>query len=421
MEVEVNLYKPKLNEIHSALARVREVAIETPLQYNHYFSEKWRANIQFKREDLQVVRSYKLRGAYNKIAQLSPSEKKAGVVCASAGNHAQGVAFSCAKLKIKGSIFMPLTTPRQKIEQVELFGKDWVSIYLVGDSFDDAQASALMFSEEHKKAFVPPFDDEKVIEGQATIGLEILVQSTEPIDYLILPVGGGGLAAGVSEVFKLLSPQTKIIGVEPKGAPSMLTSINNGYNTKLEKIDKFIDGASVQKVGNLNFEICKNNLDQMLVIDEGAVCSTILKLYNKNAIVAEPAGALSIAALKNLEVEIQGKNVVCLLSGGNNDITRMEEIKEKALIYEGFKHYFIVRFAQRSGSLREFVLKVLGPTDDITHFEYNKKNSRTNGSAIVGIVIQDKKDFKPLLQRMQDSQFFDQYLNENEYLLNFLV
>jgi threonine dehydratase len=421
METLAKTYHPELNDVRSALVKVHEIAEQTPLQKNVFYSEKYGANVHFKREDLQVVRSYKIRGAFNKISSLSLLEKNKGVVCASAGNHAQGVALSCSKLKIRGSIFMPLTTPKQKIEQVEMFGKEWIQIYLVGDTFDDAQYAANNFCKEKEATFVHPFDDEKVIEGQATIALEILSQSQDPIDYLFLPIGGGGVAAGVSEVFKLLSPNTKIIGVEPLGAPSMKTSISQNVNTRLDHIDKFIDGASVQKVGDLNFEICRKNLDHISLVDEGLVCSTILELYNKNAIVAEPAGALSISVLNEYQEEIKNKNVVCLVSGGNNDITRTEEIKEKALLYEKLKHYFIVRFPQRSGALKDFVLKVLGPNDDITYFEYNKKNSRIHGSAVVGIVIEQEEDFEPLLEKMKQFHFYDQYLNENENLLNFLV
>lgn len=421
MKIENSIYQPKLEDVKEALQLVRQVADQTPLQLNPFYSSRYKANIHLKREDLQSVRSYKIRGAFNKIAQLSESERTKGIVCASAGNHAQGVALACAKLKLKGAIFLPLTTPQQKIDQIELFGQEWISIFLKGDTFDDAQSSAKAYQTEYGATFIPPFDDEKVIEGQATIALELLEQSTQTIDYLILPVGGGGLASGISEIFALLSPETKIIGVEPKGAPSLKKALEKDYNFKLDQIDKFVDGAAVQKVGDLNFELCRKNLHDCINVDEGLICSTILELYNKNAIVAEPAGALSIAALKYLEDQIQGKNVVCLLSGGNNDSSRTEEIRERAMIYENRKHYFIVRFPQRAGALKEFVLKVLGPEDDITYFQYNKKNSRTRGSAVIGIEMKDASGFDSLVSRMKEFHFFETYLNENENLLNFLV
>jgi threonine dehydratase len=269
--------------------------------------------------------------------------------------------------------------------------------------------------------FIHPFDDLKVIEGQATIALEMLEQSNVPIDYLFLPVGGGGLASGVSSVFKQLSPDTKIIGVEPTGAPSMSTSIKNGVNTKLKTIDKFIDGASVQKVGDLNFKFCLENLTNMVTVDEGKVCQTILDLYNKDAIVVEPAGALAVSVLDDFKDEIKGKNVVCLISGSNNDIMRTEEIKERALLYAGIKHYFIVRFPQRAGALKEFISEVLGPKDDITHFEYSKKHNRNTGPAVIGIELGGEETVDELISRMIERKFFGEYLNDNPDLFQMLV
>lgn len=410
-----------LENVKKAASLLRDVVLETPLQKNQYLSEKYEANIVFKREDLQEVRSYKIRGAYHKISSLTGEELEQGVVCASAGNHAQGVAFSCKAKKIKGVIFMPTTTPNQKIEQVKMFGGDYVEVVLNGDTYDDASYAATDYCKEKKMSFVHPFHDIKVIEGQATIALEILAQSKTPVDYLFLPVGGGGLAAGVSSIFKELSPYTKIIGVEPKGAPSMSVSIINGFNTKIENIDKFIDGASVQKVGDLNFEICKENLDEMVTVHEGKVCQTILDLYNKNAIVVEPAGALTTAVLGQFSNEIKGKNVVCLISGSNNDITRTEEIKELALLYSGHKHYFIIKFPQRAGALREFLIDILGPNDDITHFEYSKKNNRDSGPAIVGLEIKNPSDLDELILKMKTKKFFGEYLNDKPDLFQVLI
>ena len=409
---------PNLDDIYKAAERLKKVVIHTPLQQNLNLSERYEANIFLKREDLQIVRSYKIRGAYNKMAQLP---KDAIVVCASAGNHAQGVAYACRVMGIKGTIFMPTTTPNQKVKQVKMFGKDKVEVQLVGDTFDDAFAASLKFCEDQNATFVHPFDDLKVMEGQGTVGLEIFKDSDVKIDYLLLAIGGGGgLVSGVSTLFKQLSPHTKIIGVEPLGAPAMKTSLDKGELVTLNEIDKFVDGAAVKRVGELTFEICKQNLDKVLLVPEGKVCSTILQLYNEEAIVAEPAGALTIAALDFIQDEIKGKNVVCLISGGNNDITRTEEIKERSLLYEGLKHYFIIRFPQRAGALREF-LNLLGPEDDITLFEYVKKTSRENGPALVGIELKDKNEFEPLLQRMNQSRITYEYINDRQDLFGFLV
>jgi threonine dehydratase len=408
---------PNVDDIFQAAERLRKVAIHTPLQQNLNLSDRYEANIFLKREDLQIVRSYKIRGAYNKMAQLP---KDSIVVCASAGNHAQGVAYACRVMSIKGTIFMPTTTPNQKVKQVKMFGKEFVEVRLVGDTFDDSFAASLKFCEEQKAIFVHPFDDLQVIEGQATVGLEIFKDADVKIDYLLLAIGGGGLVSGVSTVFKQLSPHTKIIGIEPLGAPAMKTSLEKGELVTLAEIDKFVDGAAVKRVGDLTFEICKQNLDDVLLVPEGKVCSTILQLYNEEAIVAEPAGALTIAALDFIADEIKGKNVVALVSGGNNDITRTEEIKERSLLYEGLKHYFIIRFPQRAGALREF-LQVLGPDDDITHFEYVKKTYREQGPALVGIELKDKSEFEPLLQRMNQSRITYEYINDRQDLFGFLV
>ncbi|UMB55548.1 threonine ammonia-lyase IlvA [Lutibacter sp. A64] len=410
-----------LEEIYKAQQSIRGVVQATPLVFMKNFSEYYNANIYFKREDLQVVRSYKIRGAYNKIQGLSKNELQNGIVCASAGNHAQGVAFACKKLKVQGTVFMPVTTPAQKIQQVSMFGGSFVDVKLIGDSFDDSQKAASEFCELHKSTFVHPFDDIDVIAGQGTIGLEILNDIDTQVDYLYMPVGGGGLASGVGSVFKTLSPATKLIGVEPKGAPSLTTSLEKGENTTLSEIEKFVDGAAVKRMGDLTFEFCKNLLDGTDTICEGLICETILKVYNENALVVEPAGALAIAALEKQKEQIKGKTVVCIVSGGNNDITRMEEMKERALLYQGLKHYFIIRFPQRAGALKEFVVDVLGPNDDIAYFEYTKKNNRDKGPAVVGIELKSKNDFKPLIERMEQKGFLSEYLNENQQLFQFLV
>ena len=422
MKAEVSSqYLPKVQDIQEASTRMKDVVEHTPLTRNLNLSDRHDANIYLKREDLQIVRSYKIRGAYNRISTLDKAKLKNGVVCASAGNHAQGVAYSCHLLGIHGTIVMPSITPKQKIKQVQMFGKGHIDIILEGDTYDDANRHAMKLCKDKEAAFIPPFDDPKVIEGQGTVGLEILQNANFQIDFLLIPIGGGGLAAGVASVFKTLSPETKLIGVEPEGAPAMLRSIEAGEIVTLENIDKFVDGAAVQKVGELTFPICKELLDEVMIIPEGKICTTILQLYNEEAIVVEPAGALSITALEFLGDRIKGKNVVSIVSGSNNDITRTEEIKERSLLYEGLKHYFIVRFPQRAGALQEFVNEVLGPDDDITHFEYNKKNSREKGPAVIGIELKIRSDFNHLIQRMDDKGMVYEYLNDRPDLFQFLI
>ena len=410
-----------LEQVEVAKAGLDQVIIETPLVPNYNLSEQYQANILLKREDTQVVRSYKIRGAYNKISRLPAADQRKGVVCASAGNHAQGVAMSCQILNIPGVIFMPAPTPTQKVDQVKMFGRMAVDIHLTGDTFDDAQTEALAYCKKHGLTFIPPFDDEKVIEGQATIALEVLKQAQNPIDYLFLPIGGGGLAAGMSTIFKTVSPQTRVIGVEPAGAPAMYLSLQKGKLVTLDSIDKFVDGAAVKRVGEKTFSLCREHLDEVTLVEEGKLCSSLIKMYNESGIVLEPAGALSIAALDHFREEIKGKNVVCLLSGSNNDITRTEEIRERSLLFEGLKHYFIVKFPQRAGALKEFVAEVLGPQDDIVHFEYSKKTSREKGPALVGIELKSKDDLQPLMERMIARNFFGEYLNDKPDLFCYLV
>jgi len=415
------IYKPQLKAVKEAAERISKVVVKTPLMQSFTYSKKFSANVMLKREDLQQVRSYKIRGAYNKISSLPQEQLDKGVICASAGNHAQGVAFACNKLQVKGVIYMPITTPRQKVEQTNMFGGQWVEVVLKGDTFDDSFKSSKKHADKLGLVFIHPFDDEKVIEGQATIGLEILEQATEPIDYVFAPLGGGGLLAGLSSMFKELSPNTKIIGVEPEGAASMTSSLKEGKLVELKSIERFVDGAAVQKVGSRNFEICKQNLDKMITVPEGKICQSILDLYNQDAIVVEPAGAMAISALDFFAEEIKGKNVVCIVSGSNNDITRTAEIKERALLYAGLKHYFVISFPQRAGALKDFLEKVLGPKDDITHFEYSKKHHRENAPAVVGIEINDPADFKPLVDRMKANNFYGEYLNDKPNLFQYLV
>ncbi|MDM1066075.1 threonine ammonia-lyase IlvA [Myroides odoratimimus] len=410
-----------LTKVYQAQQNIARVVVQTPLMKNLNLSTVYQADIYLKREDLQPVRSYKLRGAYNKVITLTPDEQSGGVVCASAGNHAQGVAFACHHLDIHATIFMPITTPKQKIDQVKLFGKDKVNIVLKGDTFDACYAEASLYCKENKAVFIHPFDDEEVIAGQGTVALEVLQAMKEPIDYVFVPIGGGGLAAGVSTVFKHLSPHTHIVGVEPAGAASMQTSIQENVNTALNTVDTFVDGAAVKRVGDLNFAICKESLHDVITVAEGKVCTTILKLYNEEALVVEPAGALSIAALDLYKDKLVGKKVVCIVSGSNNDITRTEEIKERSLLYEGLKHYFIVNFPQRPGALKEFVNEVLGKDDDITYFQFSKKNNRERGPAVVGIELANRLDYDHLIKQLEKHNFNYQYLNDNEALFTHLV
>ena len=404
----------------AASQRLADVVKHTPLIYNSKLSEKYDCEIYLKREDLQIVRSYKLRGAYNMISQLTLEELSRGVVCASAGNHAQGVAFSCDKLGTKGVIFMPEITPRQKVKQTEMFGNGSVELVLVGDTFDDCLMEALAYTKEHNMTFIPPFDNYSIIEGQGTVGVEIF-EDLPGVEVVIMPIGGGGLAAGVGSYLKNENPNIQLIGVEPEGAPSMLKAFEHGGPITLPEINRFVDGASVKRVGNLTYDLCTKVLDNMLLVAEGKICTTILKLYNEDAIVVEPAGALSVAILDACKDKIKGKTVVCVVSGGNNDIERMQEIKEKSLLYEGLKHYFIVRFPQRPGALKLFVNNVLGPHYDITRFEFIKKTNKENGPALVGIELTDRTDYDALVQRMKEFKFEIIELNNDKTLFEYLV
>ena len=404
----------------TAAERLKNIVIKTPLQLNTNLSRKYDCNVYLKREDLQIVRSYKIRGAYNMMVSLPASDLEKGVVCASAGNHAQGFAYSCKKLGVQGIVFMPTITPSQKINQTKMFGEGFIEIKLIGDTFDDCANAAKIYTAENNLTFIPPFDDLKIIEGQGTVGLEILAELSD-IDFVIVPVGGGGLSAGVGSYFKQHSPTTKIIGVEPKGAPSMHQALLVGKPILLDTIEKFVDGAAVKKVGEITFPICKKILSEMILVDEGKICTTILNLYNEDAIVAEPAGALAIAALEQCAEKIKGKNIVCIIGGGNNDIDRMQEIKERSLQYENLKHYFLISFAQRPGALKEFVNLVLGPNDDITRFEYLQKHNKEKAPALVGIELKNKADYKILLENLNAYKINFTEVKSDDQLFSYLV
>jgi threonine dehydratase len=411
-------------DFHAAAKRLSKIVNRTPLSFNQALSRKYNCRVFLKREDLQIVRSYKLRGAYNMMVSLPADQLAKGVVCASAGNHAQGFAYSCHKLGVKGVVFMPSVTPRQKINQTRMFGEDNIEIVLIGDTFDDTNIAARQYTQDHDMTFIPPFEDLRIIEGQATVAVEILEDlpaDEKPVDYLFVPVGGGGLASGTGAYFKTYSPATKVIGLEPEGAPSMLSAFQAGHPVTLDRIDRFVDGAAVKRVGELTYSICREVLDDMHLVPEGKVCSTILRLYNEDAIVVEPAGALSIAALDDYADDIKGKTVVCVVSGSNNDIDRMQEIKERSLQYEGLKHYFLVTFTQRPGALREFLNHVLGPNDDITRFEYMHKHNKETGPALVGIELTAREDYQKLMEKMAFYNITFTELNKDDTLFSYLV
>ncbi|AFH80554.1 L-threonine dehydratase [Listeria monocytogenes] len=411
-------------DVEKAYEVLKAVVKHTPLEYDFYLSEKYHCNVYLKREDLQRVRSFKLRGAFYAISRLSAEQLEKGVVCASAGNHAQGVAYTCKRMTVPATIFMPTTTPQQKVSQVKFFGGSNVEVVLVGDTFDASATAAKEFAATHGQTFIPPFDDPDIIAGQGSLAVEMvkdLNKAHEQADYVFAGIGGGGLISGVATYLKAKSPITKIIGVEPDGAPSMTAALKQNQVVTLDKIDKFVDGAAVKEVGGLTFQHAKVLVDEVTTVSEGAVCSTILDMYTKQAIVAEPAGALSVAALEIYREEIKDKTVVCIVSGGNNDINRMQEIEERSLLHEGLKHYFIVNFSQRPGALKEFVNDVLGPHDDITKFEYTKKVNRGNGPVIIGVLLQDKNDYEGLLERV--AAFDPSYIpiNDNQTLYTLLV
>ena len=393
------------------------VAIRTPTSYNTNLSTELNASVYLKREDLQVVRSYKLRGAYNKIKGMKEAQRTKGIVCASAGNHAQGVAYSCQILGICAKIYMPIGTTVQKVKQVQLFGKDNVEIVLGGATYDDAYQLALQDATESKRIFIHPFDDPKIIAGQGTVGLEIIESLHVPIDYVFVPIGGGGLASGIITVFATLSPLTRIIGVEPAGAASMKLSIEKGVNTTLESIDRFVDGAAVKRVGELTFPICLEGLHDVVAVPEGKVCSTLLRLYNEEAMVVEPAGALAVAALDLYKKKIEGKVAVCIVTGGNNDIMRTEEIKERSLSYEGLKHYFRIQFHQRPGLLKAFIEEILGEDVDLTYFQFLQNNKCAHGHAIVGIELKSREHFPEIIKRLNFKKYNYTYLSQQEDLL----
>jgi len=407
-------------DVEKAYAVLKNVVLRTPLQYNARLSRKYGAEIYFKREDLQAVRSYKIRGAYYNIYNLTEEQRARGVVCASAGNHAQGFASACSQMQIKGVVFMPQVTPRQKIERVRQFGEDCVRIELVGNTYDEAAHVANLYCTENSMTYVHAFDNLNTIAGQGTVAYEIL-QDMPDVDIVVSPIGGGGLVAGMSYYFKSQQPSVQVVGVDPLGAPKMVEALKAGYPKVLDKIDSFMDGAAVKKVGNLTFEFVRKYIDKVIATPEGKTCTVMIELYQNEGLIAEPAGAVSVAALEQLREEIAGKKVVCIISGGNNDIARYPEVIDRSMIYEGLKHYFILEFAQKPGQLLQFLQKVLGPTDDIVRFEYLKSTNREYGPALVGIELTNKDDLDALLQRMNDLNITYKNIMQDDVLRKYLM
>ncbi|TDW71123.1 threonine ammonia-lyase IlvA [Kribbella pratensis] len=407
--------------IEAAVDRLDGVAVRTPLQRNLRLSERTGAQVWLKREDLQIGRSYKLRGAYNLIAQLDDTAKAAGVVCASAGNHGQGLAYSCHILGVQGKVFVPRTTPRQKRDRIAALGGKQIKVIVTGDTYDDAAAAALAEGQATGATMVPAFDDPRTVAGQGTVAVELVDQLGHAPDVLVVPVGGGGLVAGVATWIAERHPGVRIVGVEPAGAASMAAAFEAGEPVALPHLDSFVDGAAVRRVGAVTLPLVRQTGVELRSVPEGLVCSEMLELYQADGLIAEPAGALSTSALGNgLDVR-PGETVVCLLSGGNNDVSRYGEILERSLVYEGLKHYFLVTFPQEPGALRTFLDGALGPDDDITLFEYVKRNNRETGVALVGIEISNRDDLPGLLARMEAAPLDIERINPNSPEFRYLI
>jgi threonine dehydratase len=410
-----------LDDVRAAAERLRTVGVETPLQVSERLSGRFDASVYLKREDLQAVRSYKIRGAYNFIAGLAPDRLRAGVVCASAGNHGQGVAWSCRHLGVRGAVFLPRRTPRQKVARIRALAGDLVDVRFAGETFDDANAAAAAYAAETGATVVPTFDHPMTVAGQGTMALEVIEQLGGAPDVVVVPVGGGGLVSGIAVALDGVGAGTRVIGAQPQGAPGMVRSLEAGHPVTIDITDAFVDGAVVRTPGRLTFAIVQDLVGTFEVVPEGRVCTEQLALYQEDGIVAEPAGALSLAALDSLADSIRGRTVVCILSGGNNDVARYDEIIERSLVYEGLKHYFVVAFPQQPGALRRFLDECLGPTDDIVLFEYMKKNDREFGPALVGVELAHRDDLAPLLDRIAASGLDVQRLPPDSPVFHLLV
>jgi threonine dehydratase len=407
-------------DVDAAAERLAGVVAASPLQRNARLSAATGAEVYLKREDLQPVRSYKVRGAYNLMAQLPPEQRAAGVVCASAGNHAQGVALSCQLLGIRGTVYLPRTTPRQKRDRIAELGRGQLTIELVGDTYDDASLEAVAHAASTDAVLIPAFDDPRTIAGQGTVARELADQLGVLPDVLVLPVGGGGLLAGAVAWLSGQPAGPRLVGAEPAGAPSMTAALGAGHPVALEHIDSFVDGAAVQRVGDYTFANVRESGVEMRSVAEGRVCSEMLELYQVDGIISEPAGALASAALDQLGA-LEGARVVCVLSGGNNDVSRYPEVVERSLVFEGLKHYFLISFPQEPGALRRFLDHALGPDDDITLFEYVKRSNRETGPALVGIELARRSDLDPLLTRLAELPLSVDRITPEQAAFRFLV
>ncbi|TAM66795.1 threonine ammonia-lyase [Mycobacterium sp.] len=412
-------------DIDTAAKRIAAVVTPTPLQFSDRLSAITGARVYLKREDLQIVRSYKLRGAYNLLVQLSEAELAAGVVCSSAGNHAQGFAYACRMLQVHGRVYVPAKTPMQKRDRIRYHGGEFIDLIVGGTTYDLAAEAALADVESTGATLVPPYDDLRTIAGQGTIAVELLDQLDKSVgepDLVVVPVGGGGCIAGITSYLAERTDNTSVLGVEPAGAAAMMAALSAGEPVTLDHVDQFVDGAAVRRAGDLTYAAlaAAGDMVSITAVDEGAVCTAMLDLYQNEGIIAEPAGALSVTGLLDTEIE-PGSTVVCLISGGNNDVSRYGEVLERSLVHLGLKHYFLVDFPQEPGALRRFLDEVLGPDDDITLFEYVKRNNRETGEALVGIQLGSSADLDGLLTRMRATQLHVETLKPGSPAYRYLL
>lgn len=408
-------------DIEVAAGVLAKVATKTPLQKSERLSSEVGRPVYLKREDLQICRSFKVRGAYVCMAAMDEDERKAGVVCASAGNHAQGVAYACSKLGIKGTIFLPASTPRQKRKRIATIGGKWVDPVIVAGDFDEANRVAAKAAKDGGKVYVHPYDDPYTIAGQGSIAVDLDSQLPDDTDMVLIPVGGGGLIAGMATWLKAHHPGIRIVGVESQGAASMKAALEAGNPVSLDRVDSFVDGTAVGRAGDLTYQIVRDLVDDIVVVPEGAVCTEMLDLYHSEGVIAEPAGALASAAARNFLPQIPNGSVVCLVSGGNNDLSRYAEVTERSGRYEGLRHYFLVTFNQEPGALRSFLNDVLSEGEDIIYFQYTKKNNRDTGPALVGIELPDPSDIKGLRRRMAASPLQVQEIDPSSQIFKILV
>lgn len=408
-------------DIEVAAGVLAKVATKTPLQKSERLSSEVGRPVYLKREDLQICRSFKVRGAYVRMAAMDEDERKAGVVCASAGNHAQGVAYACAHLGIKGTIFLPASTPRQKRKRIATIGGKWVEPVIVAGDFDEANRVAAKAAKEGGKVYVHPYDDPYTIAGQGSIAVDLDSQLPDDTDMVLIPVGGGGLIAGMATWLKAHRPGIRIVGVESAGAASMKAALQAGNPVSLDRVDSFVDGTAVGRAGDLTYQIVRELVDDIVVVPEGAVCTEMLDLYHSEGVIAEPAGALASAAARNFLPQIPNGSVICLVSGGNNDLSRYAEVTERSGRYEGLRHYFLVTFNQEPGALRSFLNDVLSDGEDIIYFQYTKKNNRDTGPALVGIELPDSTDIKGLRRRMAASPLQVQEIDPSSQIFKILV